>query len=153
MIGGTIVAGRLSQAYMTLRLAALFPLLLLAACQALPPAEHGAVLAEPLASGVSIAAAAPRFVVDPAASEIRLLVYRAGPLARFGHDHVVTGPVSGEVRAGDSAAGSGFRLEIPVASLAVDPAPARSEEGKEFAAAVSAQARQGTRANMLGKDV
>ncbi|MGH8736096.1 MAG: YceI family protein [Burkholderiales bacterium] len=138
---------------MTLRLAALFPLLLLVACQALPPAGNSAVLAKPVAAETSLPIAAPRFAVDASESEIRLLVYRAGPLARFGHNHVVTGPVSGEIRAGESAAESGFRLDVKVASLNVDQASARGEEGSEFAAEVSPQARQGTRANMLGEEV
>ena len=138
---------------MTPRFAALFPLLLLAACQALPPAGKSAALAEPIASEARLPAAATRFTVDPAASEIRLLVYRTGPLARFGHNHVVTGPVSGEIRAGESAAKSGFWLDVKVASLNVDQASARREEGKEFAAEVSPQARRGTRANMLGEAV
>ncbi len=111
------------------------------------------MLAAPASSGVALPAAAPRFVVDPAASEIRLLVYRAGPLARFGHNHVIAGSVRGEIRAGSSAADSGFRLEVPVESLDVDPPAARTEEGTEFAAEVSAEARQGTRANMLGGEV
>ncbi len=138
---------------MTLRLAALFPLLLLAACQALPPAENSAVLGAPVASEARPPAVTARFAVDPAQSEIRLLVYRAGPLARFGHNHVVTGSVHGEIRAGDSAAVSGFRLDVPVASLVVDEASARSEEGKGFAAEVSPQARLSTRANMLSRQV
>ncbi len=100
-----------------------------------------------------IPGAAPRYSVDPQASEIRLLVYRDGPLARFGHNHVVVGRVHGEIRAGDAAAASGFRLEIPVDSFAVDPPAARAEEGDEFAAQVSEPARRDTRENMLGRDV
>ncbi len=92
-------------------------------------------------------------MVDPQASEIRVLVYRSGPLGRFGHDHVIVGRVQGEVRAGESAAASGFRLEIPVASFEVDPPAARAEEGPDFAEPVSAQARAGTRENMLGSAV
>ena len=139
---------------MTLRLAALFPLLLLlAACQALPPAQNSAVLGAPVASQARLPASAPRFAVDAAASEIRLLVYRAGPLARFGHNHVVTGPVRGEIRAGSNAADSGFRLEVQVESLLVDEASARSEEGDQFGAEVSPEARLSTRANMLGEQV
>ncbi|MGH8747432.1 MAG: hypothetical protein ACREUK_13220, partial [Burkholderiales bacterium] len=147
------MAAKLSQERMTLRLAALFPLLLLAACQALPPAGKSAVLAEPVAAEASLPAAAPRFAVDASESEIRLRVYRAGPLARCGHTPVVTGPVSGEIRAGRSAAESGFRLDVKVASLKVDQASARGEEGSEFATQVSPQARRGTRANMLGEKV
>lgn len=103
--------------------------------------------------GVTLPADAPRFIVDPEASEIRLLVYRAGPLAQFGHNHVITGRARGEVRAGVSAAASGFRLEVPVESFVVDPPAARAEEGDAFATEVSEQARRDTRENMLGKGV
>lgn len=111
------------------------------------------MLAAPAAAEVSVAPDAPRFAVDARASEVRLLVYRDGPLARFGHNHVFVGRVEGEIRVGGTAAGSAFRLEIPVGSLAVDPLAARAEEGAEFAAEVSDQARQGTRENMLGEEV
>lgn len=134
----------------TRALASLFPLLLVAACQVPPPAET-AVLAEPVPAEVNVAADAPRYAVDTGASEIRLLVYRDGPLARFGHNHVIAGRVRGEVRAGDSAASSGFRLEIPVDSFAVDPPALRAEEGAEFAAQVSDEAREETSRNMLGE--
>jgi len=131
----------------------LFPLLLLASCQTIPPEGETAAVALPAEMAAAVPANAPRFVVDSDASEIRLLVYRAGPLARFGHNHVISGRVRGEIRAGDSAASSGFRLEIPVESFVVDPPAARVEEGEDFAAEVSEQARQGTRENMLGKDL
>ena len=139
--------------WQTLRRAFLFPLLVLAACQTLPPSEETAVLPAPVDTGVTLPADAPRFIVDSEASEIRLLVYRAGPLARFGHNHVITGRARGEIRAGVGAAASGFRLEVPVESFVVDPPVARAEEGGEFATEVSEQARQATRENMLGKDV
>lgn len=116
-----------------------------------PVAETGPV--EPSPAPVTVPSDAPRYAVDPQASEIRLLVYRDGPLARFGHNHVIVGRVQGEIRAGDTAAGSGFRLEIPAQSLLVDPPAARAEEGEEFAAQVSDPARLGTRENMLGGDV
>jgi len=61
--------------------------------------------------------------------------------------------VHGEIRAGDAAAASGFRLEIPVDSFMVDPPAARAEEGDEFSAQVSDPARRDTRENMLGGDV
>ncbi len=143
----------LYQLYQTVSVGFLFPLLLLAGCQTVPPPEETAVLETASGSEVIFPSDAPRFVVDPAASELRLLVYRAGPLARFGHNHVITGPVQGEIRAGEGAAASGFRLEIPIASFAIDPAAARAEEGEEFAAEVSDPARLGTRENLLGKDL
>lgn len=131
----------------------LLPLLLAAACQTLPPPGGTAVLAEPVRAGVNVPSGAQRYTVDPQASEIRLLVYRDGPLARFGHNHVIVGRVQGEIRAGGAAAASGFRLEIPLASFAVDPPAARAEEGDEFASQVSEPARRDTRGNMLGRDV
>lgn len=131
----------------------LFPLLLVASCQTLPPPGDTAVLAEPVRADVNVPSGAPRYTVDPQASEIRLLAYRGGPLARFGHNHVIIGRVQGEIRAGGAAAASGFRLEIPVESFAVDPPAARAEEGDEFAAQVSEPARRDTRENLLGRDV
>ena len=94
-----------------------------------------------------------QYIVDTSASEIRLLVYREGPLARLGHNHVMTGSVRGEISVSDNLAASGFRLEIPVETFAVDLPLPRSEEGAEFAAEVSDGARQGTRKNMLGEDL
>ena len=84
---------------------------------------------------------------------MRLLVYRDGPMARFGHNHVMTGRVQGEIGVSDFAAASGFKLEIPADSFVVDAPVSRAEEGGEFAAAVSDQARKGTRDNMLGVDI
>ncbi len=111
------------------------------------------MLAEPVRTDVNVPSGAPRYSVDPQASEIRLLVYRDGPLARFGHNHVVVGRVHGEIRAGAPAVGSGFRLEIPVDSFVADAPAARAEEGDEFAAQVSEPARRDTRENMLGRQV
>lgn len=131
----------------------LFALIPVAACQTVRPPEEAPALAEPVELEAVVPSTAPRFVVDPQASEIRLLVYRDGPLARFGHNHVIVGQVRGEIFAGDTAATSGFRLEIPVDSFEVDPPAARTEEGAGFAAEVSEQARAGTRENMLGAEV
>lgn len=127
-------------------------LLLAAACQTLPPGDS-AVLTEPAPAAAVPPADAPRYVVDAQASEVRVLVYRDGPLARFGHNHVIVGRVEGEVRAGAGAAASGFRLRIPVQSFTVDPPGERAEEGPEFAADVSEPARRATRENMLGREV
>jgi hypothetical protein len=124
-----------------------------AACQTVRPPEEAPVIAEPAEAEARVPLTAPRFVVDPKASELRLLAYRDGPLARFGHNHVIVGRARGDIYAGDTAANSGFRLEIPVDSFEVDPPAARAEEGSEFAAEVSSQARAGTRENMLGAEV
>lgn len=139
-----------------MRAVALAGPLLVAACQTAPPPGDAApvrtaVLSEPVRAGPTLPDA-PRYLVDPLASEVRLLVYRDGPLARFGHNHAIVGRIRGEVRAGNVAA-SGFRLEIPIGSFVLDPPAARAEEGEDFAAEVSEPARRATRENMLGKDV
>jgi len=144
---------RRARTWRTVAAGSLASLLLLAACQTQAPTADTAVLAAPATAGINVPADAPSFVVDAQASEIRLLVYRAGALARLGHNHVITGRARGEIRAGERAGGSGFRLEIPVDSFAVDPPAARAEEGAEFAAEVAEDARQATRKNMLGSDV
>jgi polyisoprenoid-binding protein YceI len=131
----------------------LFPLLILSGCQAIAPPRTPAAAVAQAKAGAAIPADTTRFVVDAQASEIRLPVYRAGPLARFGHNHVIRGRVRGEIRVAERAADSGFRLEIPVESFSVDAAVARAEEGEEFADEVSEQARRATRENMIGNDV
>jgi hypothetical protein len=88
--------------------------------------------------------------VDETRSELRILVYRAGPLARFGHNHVmVDRAISGAVSVADAAQESGFWLNIPVAGFVVDDAEARRQEGADFAADIPDDAKSGTLHNML----
>jgi polyisoprenoid-binding protein YceI len=128
----------------------------LSACQALPSAGTAAApvpASEAVPANAAASLGGKRYIVDPQASEIRLIVYRDGPMARVGHNHVMVGKVQGELRVSDTAAASGFSIEIPVESLQADAPALRAEEGEEFAATVSDQARKGTRDNMLGEDV
>jgi len=122
--------------------------LLLAGCQT--PAPQLAVPATPAPATLP---AGKLYRIDPQASQIRLRVYRDGPMARVGHNHVVSGEVRGEISLSESAAASGFRIALPVDTLTVDSPTLRDEEGEDFSAAVSEQARQDTRKNMLGPDV
>lgn len=128
----------------------------LCGCQTSPPgapqAPGGGTARAPAAEAPPLPAA-PAYRVVPEASEVRILAYRGGPLARFGHNHVIVGPVHGEIRTRGSAAETGFRLEIAVDELQVDPPAARAEEGEAFTAEVSDQARSGTRDNLLGPKV
>jgi hypothetical protein len=90
--------------------------------------------------------------VDAGQSELRVLVYRAGPLARLGHNHVVVNrALRGTVSLAEGA--SAFRLTVPAAGFAVDDAQARGEEGLDFAADVPDVAKSGTLQNMLGAAV
>lgn len=124
--------------------------LLLSGCQAaMPRAPASALPVEPAPPLPN----APVYVVDPAASQARILVWRDGPLSRLGHNHVLIAPVSGKVHAGDAAARSGFAMSIDVAAIKVDPPAARGEEGEAFAGEISGEDRRGTRENLLGAEV
>jgi hypothetical protein len=138
----------------TLRWLLLPGLLLAAACGSGPPARTPSPEAELPAAPPLPVAGASRYRIDPDASEMRILVYREGPLAEFGHNHViVAGAVEGEVYLATPLRDSGFQVRIPVEALVVDPPAARAEEGGDFAKPLSGQARAATRENMLGPSV
>ncbi|MGP0082366.1 MAG: YceI family protein [Steroidobacteraceae bacterium] len=102
------------------------------------------------------AAAAPKgpadYRIDSARSELRVLVFRAGPMAFLGHDHVILNrALAGWVDPGAGIGSSSFHLEIPVAEFAVDDAAARLSEGPDFAEEIADDAKRGTQHNMLGE--
>jgi hypothetical protein len=103
--------------------------------------------------GIGAGAAGPdaTYRIVPEQSELRILVYRAGALAKLGHNHlVVIRDLSGDVVLGQTPADSSFRIEFSVDDLIVDDAVARSEEGPGFEGDVDADDIDGTRRNMLG---
>jgi len=113
-----------------------------------PPPHAGATA--PLA----VPAGSVRYVVDPDRTELTIIVRRAGPLARLGHDHVVTSQdETGSAWLTARPETSAFELRVPVAEFEVDLPEARSKAGPEFAQAVPESARAGTRANMLRPEV
>ena len=95
------------------------------------------------------------YSVDPAASDIHWLVYKAGAFARLGHNHVISvGELTGRVTVNaDDLASSTFELEIPVAALVVDDPELRRGLGDEFSSVPSADDIAGTRKNMLSDRV
>ncbi len=109
-----------------------------------------------LASGTAVAQdAGERYVVDGAQSEFHWLVYKAGALARLGHNHTIAaGDLTGNVAVdkGDLSA-SRFELEFSVANLVVDDPMLRSTQGADFASVPTADDIAGTRGNMLGDKV
>lgn len=106
------------------------------------------------AGEIPLPAGTRAFEIDPERSGITILVYRSGPLARFGHNHVVTsGTETGVAWVGRDPAESGFELRIPVASLVVDDPAARAAAGGQFAGEVPESAREGTYANMTRPEV
>jgi polyisoprenoid-binding protein YceI len=94
------------------------------------------------------------YLVDSVQTSISIRVYRAGPLARLGHNHVVTaGEASGVAWRGPTLAASGFEVRVPVRSLVVDDPAARAEAGPDFAGEVPASAREGTYQNLIRPEV
>ena len=88
--------------------------------------------------------------IDPEQSEMRVLVYRAGPLSNFGHNHVlVNRELSGAAKIGSTLESSSFSISVPVARFTVDEARVRAEEGEDFTEEVPDSARMGTLHNML----
>jgi hypothetical protein len=128
-----------------------------AACLSLGLAACGAPKTrQPPAMGEGVGvtrapAGAAAYSIDTAQSELRLLVYRAGPLARLGHNHVILNrAIGGWVDAAAGPESAAFSLRVPVADFVVDDARARSDEGQDFSAEVPEDAKSGTRHNMLG---
>ena len=94
---------------------------------------------------------AVHYVIDSKLSDVRFLVYKAGALASFGHDHVVQATdMQGDVYLAADFQASGFSLTLPVSGFTVDDPVLRSVEGPDFAKQPSQAAMDGTRKNMLG---
>jgi polyisoprenoid-binding protein YceI len=127
--------------------------LLLAACQT-APVSVGAGSSAPTLPLPAPAAGAVHYAVDPARSDVRFLVYKAGPLASVvGYDHVVRAHgIQGDVYLASDFAASSFSLTLPVKDFSVDAPDDRSVEGPDFAPQPSPQAVQGTTEHMLGAE-
>jgi polyisoprenoid-binding protein YceI len=103
---------------------------------------------------VLAAPAAGRYRVDAAASELLILVYRGGRLARLGHNHVVSATrIEGELNALPGLTGSRFRLRVPLSGLTLDEPRLRSRLGEDFRTEPSEDDVRLTRERMLGDGV
>jgi polyisoprenoid-binding protein YceI len=90
------------------------------------------------------------YTVDPSASDIHWLVYKAGTLSKLGHNHVISvAELTGRVTVADDLAASKFELSFPVASLVVDDPRLRANLGEDFASVPTAEDKAGTQRNML----
>jgi polyisoprenoid-binding protein YceI len=126
---------------------------LLVACPT-PPRETSppATQVEGATRSTTLAGTGDLYRIVPDSSLLTILVYRGGALARAGHNHVVASHnLTGTARVGSNVRESAFELRIPVESLTVDEPQLRSQEGPEFPPEVPQSAKEGTRANMLGK--
>jgi polyisoprenoid-binding protein YceI len=121
-------------------------MLLLAGCRAPAPRPQLQTAApSSAAAGVEI------YQIDAAQSLLTLRVYREGPLADFGHNHIIAvHGLEGSIHWHQDPARSSLALRFPVAAMSVDDVALRAAAGADFAAEVSDSARNGTRANMLG---
>ena len=95
-----------------------------------------------------------RYVIDDKRSWIRVLVYRAGLMSVFGHNHVIASTnITGTVQRGAKVGDTAVEMSFPVRSLLVDAQAFRDREGKDFSARVSEKDIHGTQQNMLGHKV
>jgi YceI-like domain len=123
--------------------------LLLAACAGHPRRGENHAQPESGARSFSLPAAGT-YRIDAGSSELRVLVYRAGPMAHLGHNHVlVNRSLSGAVRVGGSLAQCSFEFSVPVDQFVVDDTQARRDEGADFPGEVPNDAKSGTLRNML----
>lgn len=123
----------------------------------------GAILLAGLSGCVTrqVAPPAARLVPSPlvgqpydviaAESQLKVLVYRAGPLAALGHNHVIACRcLTGTVYVPRDPMRGSFDLRFAVAQLTVDdPALRAAEHSPDFPPDVTQAARAGTRHNML----
>ena len=152
-----MVANARNAATRASRCAVLAALAILAGCRSTttPQPAANASQSQSVDSAVTTTRARTRTLqVDPERTVVTVFVRRAGPLARLGHDHVITSAdEAGSVRLGNTPADSSFELTLPVDRLQVDLPAARAAAGLEFAAPVPDDARAGTRHNMLRAEV
>jgi len=102
----------------------------------------------------AIPANAVEYAIDGDRSIVTLRIYRAGRLAKLGHNHVITSArESGRAWSNGLLDGSGFEVGVAVQDLVVDDPAARATAGPEFAGELPEAAREGTRKNMLRAEV
>jgi polyisoprenoid-binding protein YceI len=132
-------------------LAALATMLFLHGC-ANPPAHVVVPVQAP--TKVADTHGAAVYAVDPQQSELDILVYRGGTLARFGHNHVMTAKrLAGQAWIHSQFERSGFDISFQVRDLIVDDADARRAAGNDFPPEIPQSDKDGTRTNMLKPEV
>jgi hypothetical protein len=92
--------------------------------------------------------------IDAARSQVLILVFRDGPMAKLGHNHVLSvHGLSGDVSMLSDVSSASFSLEFPVAAMTIDEPALRAEQGDDFKATVNALSSDGTRGHMLGEQL
>jgi len=152
-----MLANAREDAARTSRCIVLAALVILVGCRsttAPPPSTNASQSQSVDSAATTTRAGTRRLQVDPERTVVTVLVRRAGPLARLGHDHVITSAdEAGSVWLGNAPADSSFELTLPVERFDVDLPAARAAAGLEFAAPIPDDARAGTRHNLLRAEV
>jgi hypothetical protein len=124
--------------------------LALSACRTAPPPPP-APAAEAPPEPVVVPERIDHYRIDDQASQVLILVYRDGRMARLGHNHVLrVRQLSGEVVVPKDTTNTTFALEFPVAALSIDEKTLRTEQGEDFKATIDPASIDGTRDHMLG---
>jgi polyisoprenoid-binding protein YceI len=120
----------------------------LVACRTSPPPAPSQPVVAP--SRLAKPADARTLSVIAADSTLEIRVYRGGPMARMGHNHVIASRhLQGEVYLAEDATRSRFDIRFPVNELTIDEPAMREAAGPDFPAEVPQSARDGTRRNLL----
>lgn len=128
----------------------LIALMMLAAGCTLPPR----VPPPPAAEAPVAVPAGPYQGYEIVSSRVEIRVYRDGPMAQLGHNHLITSDqLTGTIQLREPRTDSRFTLELPLDSLVVDDPAARVAAGPDFAKEVPPADREATRRNLLGKSV
>lgn len=129
-------------------------LLCLTGCQTAPEPPTTPLPASRTVPAATAAENTVRYQILADRSDIRFLVFRAGPMARLGHNHVVQAKnIRGEIRLAPDIGQSSFFIELPVKDFQVDAEGARLDEGAAFQPQPDDEAIAGTVRNMLGEKV
>lgn len=142
---------------LTAKFAAATTLVLIAGCAAVgestaPPATIPTATPVESLRSREPAPDAVRFSIVSAQSEIRLLTFREGPMARLGHNHVITTTaLTGTAWLTDDLGEALVRIVVPASGLVVDDPDARARAGGAFAEPVPEDDVAATRENMLGE--
>lgn len=90
------------------------------------------------------------YTLDPSQSEVYWRIYRAGRLARLGHNHVISMvDFEGSVTVTPDVADSRWELSFPVDALVIDDPELRARYGEDFESIPDENAKEGTKTNML----
>jgi polyisoprenoid-binding protein YceI len=124
----------------------------LAGCQTSPPPASAPAPPVNVPTGPGVPTGAEPYKVTTEESQLQILVYRGGAMARLGHNHVIASHhLEGEVFVTPDPLATRFDIRIPVNELTIDEPAMRESAGAEFPPGVPQSARDGTRKNLLSE--